>query len=147
MMLIHIIRAMLALRFIEIPLAKVLADMELVGFKIDVDGICGYGEELAVTAEALKSRIYMLAGQEFNINSPKQLGEVLFEKMGLPFSKKTKTGYSTDAETLQKLLPKHEIIGEILEYRHIVKLKSTYADGLAKAVAEDGRIHSAFNQT
>ena len=132
---------------IEIPLAKVLADMELVGFKIDVDGICGYGEELAVTADALKSRIYMLAGQEFNINSPKQLGEVLFEKMGLPFSKKTKTGYSTDAETLQKLLPKHEIIGEILEYRHIVKLKSTYADGLAKAVAEDGRIHSAFNQT
>ena len=132
---------------IEIPLAKVLADMELVGFKIDVDGINGYGEELAVTAEALKSRIYVLAGQEFNINSPKQLGEVLFEKMGLPCSRKTKTGYSTDAETLQKLLPKHEIIGEILEYRHIVKLKSTYADGLAKSVAEDGRIHSVFNQT
>ncbi len=132
---------------IEIPLARVLADMELVGFKIDVDGIIGYGEELAMTAEAVKTRIYMLAGQEFNINSPKQLGEVLFEKMGLPASKKTKTGYSTDAETLQKLLPKHEIIGEILEYRHLVKLKSTYADGLAKAADADGRIHSAFNQT
>ena len=132
---------------IEIPLARVLADMELVGFKIDVDGIVDYGEELAMTAEALKARIYVLAGEEFNINSPKQLGEVLFEKMGLPASRKTKTGYSTDAETLQKLLPKHEIIGEILDYRHLVKLKSTYADGLAKAVDANGRIHSAFNQT
>ena len=132
---------------IEIPLAKVLADMELEGFRIDKEGIYGYGEELAMTAEALRSRIYMLAGEEFNINSPKQLGEVLFEKMGLPKSRKTKTGYSTDAETLQKLASKHEIIGEILDYRHITKLKSTYADGLVKAADENGRIHSVFNQT
>lgn len=132
---------------IEIPLAKVLADMELEGFRIDKDGISGYGEELAMTAEDLRARIYVLAGGEFNINSPKQLGEVLFEKMGLPKSKKTKTGYSTDAETLQKLASKHEIIGEILDYRHITKLKSTYADGLVKAADENGRIHSLFNQT
>lgn len=132
---------------IEMPLARVLADMEMVGFKIDIDGIAQFGQELSQTAEALKMRIYSLAGEEFNINSPKQLGEVLFEKMGLPASKKTKTGYSTDAETLQKLISKHEIIEDILDYRHVTKLKSTYADGLVKAADESGRIHSEFNQT
>ncbi len=132
---------------VEIPLARVLADMELVGFKIDVDGILGYGDELGQTAEALKERIYTLAGEEFNVNSPKQLGEVLFEKLGLPAAKKTKTGYSTDAETLQKLVSKHEIVEDILDYRQVAKLKSTYADALAKSADEEGRIHSLFNQT
>ncbi len=132
---------------IEIPLAAVLADMELAGFRIDVDGITKYGEVLKETAEALQSRIYSYAGEEFNIASPKQLGEVLFEKMALPKSKKTKTGYSTDAETLQKLIPYHPIIEDILDYRQMAKLKSTYADGLAKAADCEGRVHSAFNQT
>lgn len=132
---------------IEIPLAQVLADMELVGFHIDTNGIEGYGEELAETANALKERIYSMAGEEFNINSPKQLGEVLFEKMGLPKPKKTKTGYSTDAETLQKLSSKHEIIEDILDYRQVTKLKSTYADGLCASADENGRIHTVFNQT
>ena len=132
---------------IEIPLAKVLGDMELVGFKIDVEGVKRYGEELSKMAEALKSRIYSIAGEEFNINSPKQLGEILFEKMGLPKSKKTKTGYSTDAETLQKLSSKHGIIEDILDYRQVSKLKSTYAEGLVKAADDSGRIHTVFNQT
>ena len=132
---------------IEIPLARVLADMELAGFRIDVQGIEQYGRELLGIAEDLKSRIYSQAGEEFNINSPKQLGEVLFEKMGLPAGKKTKTGYATDAETLGKLASKYDIIADILEYRHVTKLKSTYADGLAKAADGEGRIHSLFNQT
>ncbi len=132
---------------VEMPLAKVLGEMELAGFKIDVEGIKRYGEELSEMAEALKSRIYSIAGEEFNINSPKQLGEILFEKMGLPASKKTKTGYSTDAETLQKLASKHGIIEDILDYRQVTKLKSTYAEGLVKAADESGRIHTVFNQT
>lgn len=132
---------------IEIPLASVLGDMELCGFKIDMQGISRYGEELGALADALVSRIYSLAGEEFNVNSPKQLGEVLFGKMGLPAPKKTKTGYSTDAETLKKLAPDHEIIADILDYRHMTKLKSTYADGLLAAADEQGRVHSAFNQT
>ena len=132
---------------IEIPLARVLGDMELVGFKIDGEGISKYGEELAFTAEALRSRIYSIAGEEFNINSPKQLGEMLFDKMGLPKPKKTKIGYSTDAETLQKLAPKYGIVEDILDYRQVTKLKSTYAEGLVKAADADGRIHTVFNQT
>ena len=132
---------------IEIPLSSVLGDMELCGFKIDSEGIKNYGEELGALADALMSRIYSFAGEEFNVNSPKQLGEVLFEKMGLPAPKKTKTGYSTDAETLGKLMPYHEIIADILDYRHMTKLKSTYADGLLAAADENGRVHSAFNQT
>ena len=132
---------------IELPLAKVLAEMELIGFKIDVEGIALYGEQLSQMADALKERIYTYAGEEFNIGSPKQLGEVLFEKMNLPKSRKTKTGYSTDAETLQKLAPYHPIIEDILDYRQVTKLKSTYADGLAKAADGEGRVHSAFNQT
>ena len=132
---------------IEIPLARVLGDMELVGFKIDKEGIAEYGEELSQTAEALKSRIQSIAGEEFNINSPKQLGEVLFEKMGLPKPKKTKRGYSTDAETLQKLAPKYGIVEDILDYRQVTKLRSTYAEGLVKAADDNGKIHTVFNQT
>ncbi len=132
---------------IELPLARVLAEMELVGFRVDVDGVAEYGDVLARMADDLKERIYAYAGEEFNIGSPKQLGEVLFEKMMLPSSKKTKTGYATDAETLQKLVSLHPIIEEILEYRQVTKLKSTYADGLAKAADGEGRVHSIFNQT
>ena len=132
---------------VELPLALVLAEMEQTGFKIDVAGIQSYGEELKAAADILQLRIYSYAGEEFNISSPKQLGEILFEKMGLPKSRKTKTGYSTDAETLQKLLPKHPIIEDILDYRQVSKLKSTYADGLPKAADEKGRIHSLLNQT
>lgn len=132
---------------IEIPLSRVLAEMELVGFKIDVSGIAEYGNELGTVADELKERIYSMAGEEFNINSPKQLGEVLFEKMGLPKSKKNKIGYSTDAETLQKLASKHDIIGDILDYRQVTKLKATYAEGLVRSADGNGRIHSAFNQT
>lgn len=132
---------------IEIPLARVLGDMELTGFRVDVKGIEEYGQELSEMAEGLKSRIHSIAGEPFNINSPKQLGEVLFEKMGLPKPKKTKIGYSTDAETLQKLAPKYGIIEDILDYRQVTKLKSTYAEGLAKAADGEGRIHTVFNQT
>ena len=132
---------------IEMPLAVILAEMELTGFKVDVEGIKGYGKELALAEEELKERIYSYAGEEFNIGSPKQLGEILFEKMGLPKSKKTKTGYSTDAETLQKLINKHPIIEDILEYRQVAKLRATYAEGLVKAVGGDGRIHCMLNQT
>lgn len=132
---------------VEIPLSVILAEMELVGFKIDVKGILNYGNELKELAESLQSRIYVYAGEEFNIASTKQLGEVLFEKIGLPKSKKTKTGYSTDAETLHKLVAYHPIIEDILDYRQVTKLKSTYADGLAKAADDNSRVHSIFNQT
>ncbi len=132
---------------IELPLARVLAEMEINGFKIDCEGIKAYGNELKVMAEILRERIYSYAGEEFNIGSPKQLGEVLFEKMGLPKSRKTKTGYSTDAETLQKLINRHPIIEDILDYRQVTKLKSTYADGLVKAADPFGKIHTMFNQT
>lgn len=132
---------------IEIPLASVLAEMEENGFKIDVEGIKKYGEELASCLSLLEERIYGYALCEFNINSPKQLGEILFESLKLPIIKKTKTGYSTDADVLQKLIPYHPIIQDILDYRQIAKLKSTYADALAKAADGEGRIHSIFNQT
>jgi len=132
---------------IELPLAYVLAEMEEEGFCIDRKGIEAYGESLSEAAKILQERIYSYAGEEFNISSPKQLGEVLFEKMALPKSRKTKTGYSTDAETLQKLITKHPIIEDILEYRQVTKLKSTYADGLSAAADETGRVHSLFNQT
>lgn len=132
---------------IEMPLAAVLADMEETGFRLDTDGIAKYGVALTEIADALTERIYYAAGGEFNINSPKQLGEVLFERLMLPKSKKTKTGYSTDAETLAKLVPYHPIIEDILDYRQVTKLKSTYADGLLKLVDENGRVHTSFNQT
>ena len=132
---------------IEMPLAAVLCDMENEGFKIDREGIAKYGEELDEEARALEFRIYMAAGGEFNINSPKQLGEVLFDRLMLPSGKKTKTGYSTNAEVLEKLRKYHPIIDDILEYRQVAKLKSTYVDGLLKAADENGRCHTTFKQT
>ena len=132
---------------IEMPLAAVLADMECIGFKLDTKGITAYGAALSELANSLTERIYYAAGEEFNINSTKQLGEVLFEKLMLPKAKKTKTGYSTDAETLAKLVPYHPIIEDILDYRQVTKLKSTYADGLLKLVDDKSRVHTSFNQT
>ena len=132
---------------IEMPLALVLADMETAGFRIDRDGIAAYGDQLGAIAEALEGQIHMQAGMAFNINSPKQLGDVLFDTLGLPHGKKTKTGYSTNAEILEKLRPYHAIVADILDYRQVTKLKSTYADGLLKVADEDGRVHSTFKQT
>jgi DNA polymerase-1 len=132
---------------IEIPLARVLSSMEKEGFLVDTEGLKSYSEVLSSMAEDFKQRIYMLAGEEFNINSPKQLGEVLFEKMGLSHGKKNKNGYSTDAHVLEELRSESPIIDEILEYRQIMKLKSTYCEGLLKVAGSDGRIHSTFNQT
>ncbi len=132
---------------IEIPLAYVLADMENVGFKVDLDGLSQFSAKLDSMISQSMSQIYELAGCEFNINSPKQLGEVLFEKLDLPAVKKTKTGYSTNAEVLEKLRPYHPIIDQILSYRQVAKLKSTYAEGLAAAADSSGRVHSTFNQT
>ena len=132
---------------LEMPTASVLADMELAGFKIDREGIAGFGETLAQRENELAQRIYFSAGEEFNINSPKQLGVVLFEKLGLPTGKKTKTGYSTNAETLERLAPYHPIIEDILDYREAAKLRSTYADGLLRVADENGRVHTNFKQT
>ncbi len=132
---------------IELPTAAVLADMELVGFKIDREGIRCYGEQLAQLEHELAERIYYAAGGEFNINSPKQLGEVLFERLGLPSGKKTKTGYSTGAEVLEKLRPYNPIIEDILDYRQVAKLRSTYAEALLRQADETGRIHTTFKQT
>jgi DNA polymerase-1 len=133
---------------IELPLVEVLADMELWGFKVDVEGLENFSKELDGKISVLEDEIYMLAGENFNINSPKQLGVILFEKLGLPSAKKTKTGYSTGAEVLEKLSQKHEIVDRILEYRQLMKLKSTYADGLLTVIDKNtGKIHSNFNQT
>lgn len=132
---------------IEIPLAYVLSSMEKEGFRVDTKGILEYSDYLTSVAESCKERIYMLAGEVFNINSPKQLGVVLFEKLGLPHGKKTKTGYSTNAEILEELADKHEIVGEILDYRKVTKLNSTYCEGLLKVADENGRVHTTFNQT
>ena len=132
---------------IEMPLCAVLADMELVGFGVNREGLVSYGEQLSAVASELAERIYYHAGGEFNVNSPKQLGEVLFERLGLPHGKKTKTGYSTNAEVLEKLRPYHPIIEDILDYRQVTKLNSTYAEGLLKQIEEDGRIHTVFKQT
>ena len=132
---------------IEMPLAAVLCDMEREGCKVDCLGIESYGRELDDIAYGLETRIYMAAGEEFNINSPKQLGEVLFEKLMLPFAQKTKTGYSTNADVLEKLRKYHPIIDDILEYRQVSKLKGTYVDGLLKTIGEDCRCHTTFKQT
>ena len=133
---------------IEMPLARVLADMEMAGFRVDIDGLRNYGDQLGKLEKEAEERIYCYAGEEFNVNSPKQLGEVLFEKLMLPSpGKKTKTGYSTNAEVLEKMRPYHPIIEEILEYRKVAKLKSTYADGLVKAADSDGRVRTNFKQT
>ena len=132
---------------IEIPLANVLAKMENVGFMVDVEGITRYGEDIKAQVESLEQEIYSQIGYEFNINSPKQLATALFEDLGLPAKKKTKSGYSTNADVLESLIPYHPVISMILQYRTLAKLKSTYCDSLIKVVREDGRIHSSFNQT
>lgn len=132
---------------IELPLTEVLASMEHYGVKIDKEGIKRFGETLTEEMSAIEGQIYFMAGHEFNIGSPKQLGVVLFEEMGLPTGKKTKTGYSTNAEVLENLRDKHEIVDLILQYRQLSKLNSTYVEGLLKVVAEDGRVHSLFKQT
>ena len=132
---------------VELKLSKVLYEIEKRGFKVDRASLEDFSNMLDTKANEYMERIYQLAGCEFNINSPKQLGEVLFEKLMLPAGKKTKTGYSTNAEVLEKLRIYHPIIDDILEYRQVVKLKSTYADGLLKAADSTGRVHSTFNQT
>ncbi len=132
---------------LELPLARTIAEMESVGMLVDASAIESFGELLSERAEKAQSAVYLYAGEEFNINSTKVLGEVLFEKLGLPPVKKTKTGYSTDVDVLEKLKHRHPIIKEIMEYRQLTKLKSTYCDGLLKVIGPDGRIHSKFNMT
>lgn len=133
---------------IELPLAYVLADMEKEGFKVDKNALKKFGEDISATLDIITKSIYDLAGGEFNINSPKQLGEVLFERLGLPVIRKTKTGYSTDADVLDKLSGKHEIIEQIKSFRMLTKLKSTYIDGLIPLLNPvTDKIHSKFNQT
>ena len=135
------------MREMEMPLSLVLYDMEREGVEVRREELKAYGDALVERIEELEKSIHEQAGVKFNINSPKQLGEVLFEKMGIPGGKKTKTGYSTAADVLEKLAPDHFIVSDILEYRGLAKLKSTYAEGLAACIGEDGRIHSTFNQT
>ncbi len=132
---------------IEIPLANVLAKMENIGFGVDRQGIENYGKMLSMQINALEAEIYESAGVKFNINSPKQLGKVLFEDLGLPCKKKTKSGYSTNAEVLESLKYDHPVVEMVLQYRTLSKLNSTYCEGLLKVIEDDGRIHSSFNQT
>lgn len=134
-------------REMEMPLVFTLDDMEKAGIAVEGGALREYGEKLSQGIESLEKKIYGEAGEEFNINSPKQLGVILFEKMKLPGAKKTKSGYSTAADVLEKLAPDAPIVADILEYRQLAKLKSTYADGLVHCIAGDGRIHSSFNQT
>lgn len=135
------------LETIEIPLSFVLAQMEHVGFHVDQESIAAYGTEMERQVQALHDSIIEQVGYDFNINSPKQLGEALFEKLGLPHGKKTKTGWSTNADVLEEVRHLHPVVDEVLRYRTVSKLKSTYCDGLLKVIGEDGRIHSNFNQT
>ena len=132
---------------IEMPLCGVLCDMELYGFRINRAAIRAYGDVLDTVAQDMEQRIFTYASRQFNINSPKQLGEVLFDELMLPAQKKTKTGYSTNAEVLEKLRKYHPIVEDILEYRQVTKLKSTYVDGLLKVADENGRVHTTFKQT
>ncbi|HEX2938671.1 MAG TPA: DNA polymerase I [Ruminiclostridium sp.] len=131
---------------VELPLAAVLAQMETLGFRVDAKGIKNYGDALEAKLDDIEKNIFEYTGYEFNINSPKQLGTALFEKLGLPAKKKTKTGYSTNAEVLESLRSFHPIIELLLDFRQLSKLKSTYTDGLLKVIDCDGRIHSNFNQ-
>ncbi len=135
------------LQKIEIPLSVVLSDMEDTGFLIDANGLEAMGNELSVRSEEIKNDIFGIAGTEFNVNSPKQLGEILFEKLNIPTKKKTKSGYSTSADVLENLRYDYPIVDLVLKYRRLSKLKSTYCDGLLSAVSDDGRIHTTFNQT
>ncbi len=132
---------------IEMPLVATLYDMERAGVKIRPDELKEYGDRLAVQIAEVEQEIYKEAGEEFNINSPKQLGVILFDKLKMPGGKKTKTGYSTAADVLEKLAPDYPVVSKILHYRQLTKLKSTYADGLRGCIGADGRIHSSFNQT
>ncbi|MCQ2388071.1 MAG: DNA polymerase, partial [Clostridia bacterium] len=127
------------------PLEPILHDMEKVGFSVDKDSLIEYGKELDSDLKEQTERIYFLAGEKFNINSPKQLGEVLFSHLGILGGKKTKTGYSTDAETLEKLAHYHPVINEVISYRKLAKLKSTYVDGLVDKIGNDGKLHTTFN--
>lgn len=132
---------------VEMPLVFTLAQMEEEGIRTDAKALQNYSEQLGSRITELERKIYEQAGEEFNINSPKQLGVILFEKLQMPNGKKTKTGYSTAASVLEKLAPDYPIVSDILEYRQLAKLKSTYADGLVTYISEDGRIHGTFNQT
>ena len=132
---------------IEMPLSYVLYRMEAEGVRVQKEALKQYGDDLSIKIEKLENAVYEQAGESFNLNSPKQLGEILFEKMQIPGGKKTKTGYSTAADVLEKLAPDYPIVSNILEYRTLAKLKSTYADGLATCIQEDGKIHTTFNQT
>ncbi len=132
---------------IEMPLVYTLYDMETRGIGVNKEALKAYGDQLAVCIAELEQQIYTEVGEQFNINSPKQLGVILFEKLALPYGKKTKTGYSTNADILDKLKGDYPVVADVLEYRQLTKLKSTYADGLAVYIGEDGRIHGKFNQT
>lgn len=132
---------------IEMPLVFTLFDMEQAGVRVEAEELKRYGDQLGERIVDLEKEIYELAGEEFNINSPKQLGVILFDKLQMPHAKKTKTGYSTAADVLEKLAPDYPIVEKILDYRQLAKLKSTYADGLAVFIGEDRRIHGKFNQT
>lgn len=133
---------------LEMPLSRILADMEKQGVAVDRESLVQLGVEFEAQIAKLVSQIYEIAGTEFNLNSPKQLGEILFDKLGLPVIKKTKTGYSTDAEVLEKLAPYHDIVQYILEYRQLAKLQSTYVEGLLKEIrSETGKVHTYFRQT
>ncbi len=132
---------------IELPLCKVMASMEARGFRTDGTFLKNFGETLKKDISALEEEIHQLAGEKFNINSPKQLGSILFEKLGLPAGKKTKSGYSTSADILEKLAPDHLIVERILDYRTLSKLNSTYVEGMLPLIGEDGRIHAHFQQT
>ena len=131
----------------ELPLCRVLAEMELAGFRIDGAALARFGEDLQQRIVTLEQSIYHMAGEEFNINSPKQLGAILFDKLQLPHGKKTKTGWSTNAEVLEKLRYEAPIVDKVLEYRQYAKLRSTYADGLLRAVSPDGRVRTSFQMT
>ncbi|MDD2955866.1 MAG: DNA polymerase I [Oscillospiraceae bacterium] len=135
------------LRDVEIPLAEVLADMELTGFALDRDSLAQFGEGLDGDIARLQDEVWQEAGEQFNIASPKQMGDILFGKLQLPAGKKTKSGYSTNADVLERLRDKHPIVDKILEYRKLTKLKSTYVEAFLKLIGPDGRIHTSFNQT
>ena len=135
------------LREVELPLALVLAKMEARGFAVDGEGIAAFGEQLDGQIEALRKSVCDAVGYEFNLNSPKQLGKAFFEDLGMPHGKKTKSGYSTNADVLEKLRPLYPVVDDLLNYRSLAKLKSTYCDGLLKVIAPDGRVHTSFNQT
>ena len=132
---------------VELPLVYTLYDMETAGIAVEKEALKSYGDQLVGRIKELEEGIYREAGETFNINSPKQLGEVLFGQLGLPGARKTKTGYSTAADVLDPLGVNYQIVRDVLEFRQLTKLKSTYADGLAKVIADDGRIHSSFQQT